>query len=63
MTDTDRYNNTLIILVSLVILFDIIGAHLYSKFTLLLLLVFIIKTNKPPEMKYVPTGQNDDIEL
>jgi hypothetical protein len=52
-----------VILILLVLFFDIIGAHLYSKITMLILMIVIINNLESNNKIYDNIELSDDIEL
>ncbi len=55
-------NRLLILLILILLLFDTIGAHLYSKITMLIIIIILInnlETNIPPTYNNI----NEEIEL
>lgn len=55
--------NNYIKLILLVLFFDIIGAHLYSKITILVLIVVVLNNLEPSNKAYEPVELSDEIEL
>ena len=55
------YNYILLLLLSL--FFDTIGAHLYSKMTILITIIIMINNLKAGEPQYNIINVNEDIEL
>jgi len=52
-----------ILLLSLSLFFDTIGAHLYSKMTILITIIIMINNLKACESQYNIINVNEDIEL
>ncbi len=52
-----------ILLLSLSLFFDTIGAHLYSKMTILITIIIMINNLKADENQYNIINTNEDIEL
>uniref|UniRef100_A0A6C0BXI2 Uncharacterized protein n=1 Tax=viral metagenome TaxID=1070528 RepID=A0A6C0BXI2_9ZZZZ len=52
-----------ILLLSLSLFFDTIGAHLYSKITILTTIILMINSLKADENQYNIINTNEDIEL
>ena len=52
-----------ILLLSFSLFFDTIGAHLYSKMTILITIIIMINNLKADETQYNIINTNEDIEL
>ncbi len=52
-----------ILLLSFSLFFDTIGAHLYSKMTILITIIIMINNLKADENQYNIINTNEDIEL
>jgi len=55
--------NYILLLLSLSLFFDTIGAHLYSKMTILITIIIMINNLKAGEPQYNIINVNEDIEL